>query len=55
MDEPSALYLHDYMAGSSFAVELPEKLASELPARFRAKWLASFLNRCRSTARRWNN
>ena len=29
MDEPLVVYLHDHLAGSSFAVELLEKLASE--------------------------
>lgn len=29
MDDPLAIYLHDHLAGSSFAVELLEKLASE--------------------------
>jgi hypothetical protein len=29
MDDPLAVYLHDHLAGSSFAVELLEKLASE--------------------------
>ena len=29
MNEPLAVYLHDHLAGSSFAVELLEKLASE--------------------------
>jgi hypothetical protein len=29
MDDPLASYLHDHLAGSSFAVELLEKLASE--------------------------
>jgi hypothetical protein len=29
MDDPLANYLHDHLAGSSFAVELLEKLASE--------------------------
>jgi hypothetical protein len=31
MDDPLAIYLHDHLAGSSFAVELLEKLASEFP------------------------
>ena len=30
MDDPLAVYLHDHLAGSSFAVELLEKLGSEL-------------------------
>jgi hypothetical protein len=29
MDDPLAVYLHDHLAGASFAVELLEKLASE--------------------------
>jgi hypothetical protein len=29
MDDPVAVYLHDHLAGSSFAVELLEKLAHE--------------------------
>jgi hypothetical protein len=29
MDDPLTVYLHDHLAGSSFAVELLEKLASE--------------------------
>ena len=29
MDDPLAVYLHNHLAGSSFAVELLEKLASE--------------------------
>src|SRR4051794_18912517 len=29
MDDPIAVYLHDHLAGSSFAEELLEKLASE--------------------------
>jgi len=29
MDDPLAVYLHDHLAGSSFAVELLEKLVSE--------------------------
>src|SRR5262245_1062549 len=29
MDDPLAVYLHDHLAGSSFAIELLEKLASE--------------------------
>jgi hypothetical protein len=29
MDDPLAVYLHDHLAGSSFALELLEKLASE--------------------------
>ena len=29
MDDPLSVYLHDHLAGSSFAVELLEKLASE--------------------------
>jgi len=29
MDDPLAVYLHDHLAGSSFAVELLEKLATE--------------------------
>jgi hypothetical protein len=29
MDDPLAVYLHDHLAGSSFAVELLEKLGSE--------------------------
>jgi len=29
MDDPLAIYLHDHLAGSSFGVELLEKLASE--------------------------
>jgi hypothetical protein len=29
MDDPLVVYLHDHLAGSSFAVELLEKLASE--------------------------
>lgn len=29
MDDPLAVYLHDHLAGSSFAVELLEKLCSE--------------------------
>lgn len=29
MDDPLATYLHDHLAGSSFAVELLEKLATE--------------------------
>ena len=29
MDDPLAIYLHDHLAGSSFAVELLEKLGSE--------------------------
>ena len=29
MDDPLAIYLHDHLAGSSLAVELLEKLASE--------------------------
>src|SRR4051794_36780053 len=29
MDDPLATYLHDHLAGSSFAVELLEKLGSE--------------------------
>jgi hypothetical protein len=32
MDDPLAVYLHDHLAGSSFAVELLEKLASEFRA-----------------------
>jgi hypothetical protein len=31
MDDPLAVYLHDHLAGSSFAVELLEKLAAEFP------------------------
>src|SRR4051794_34183001 len=29
MDDPLAVYLHDHLAGATFAVELLEKLASE--------------------------
>lgn len=31
MDDPLAVYLHDHLAGSSFALELLEKLASQFP------------------------
>ena len=31
MDDPLATYLHDHMAGSSFAVELLQKLVAEYP------------------------
>jgi len=33
MDHPLVIYLHDHLAGSSFAVELLEKLASEFSGR----------------------
>jgi len=32
MDDSLAVYLHDHLAGSSFAIELLEKLASEFRA-----------------------
>jgi hypothetical protein len=41
MDDPLAVYLHDHLAGSSFAVELLEKRASEFtgtPSGERALW-----------------
>ena len=31
MDDPLANYLHDHLAGSSFVVELLQKLAAEFP------------------------
>jgi hypothetical protein len=33
MDDPLAVYVHDHLAGSNFAVELLEKLASEFVGR----------------------
>ena len=47
MDNPLASYLHDHLAGSSFAVELLEKLASEFAGTWSGMWLASFLSKSR--------